>query len=302
MEVLLLGSNGQVGRALVPALAEVGDLVVVCRRDNPLADLSQPQALAAYVRDLRPAVVVNAAAYTQVDAAEQAPALAHVVNAAAPTALADACAELGALLVHYSSDYVFDGSGTRAWRESDPTNPLNVYGASKVAGERGIRASGCAHLILRTSWVYGDGKNFIASLLRRAMTDTHAPRVVMDQVGAPTGAKLLARASVHALKQCLSQPGLAGTYHLTAQGHTSWYELATQVLTLAHQAALPLRFGASDVTPIASADFATAARRPLNSRLDCSAFTQSFGFELPPWQTGVADYLDHLVAQLRTAG
>jgi dTDP-4-dehydrorhamnose reductase len=304
MSILLLGKNGQVGWELQRALAPLGRVVALDRHGQPAqgglpalcGDLNDPPALAQSVRALRPRVVVNAAAHTAVDRAESEPELAGRLNAEAPGALAAACAEVGATLVHYSTDYVFDGSGERPWREDDATGPLSVYGATKLAGEDAIRASGCAHLILRTSWVYAArGGNFARTMLKLA-AERERLTIVADQIGAPTGADLIADVTAQALAQLRAEPGKAGTYHLAAAGETSWFGYAQTVFELARQMQPAVPFKATQVEPGPSSAFATAARRPHNSRLDCARLQAAFGLRLPPWQDGVARMLREILA------
>jgi dTDP-4-dehydrorhamnose reductase len=285
MKLLLLGADGQVGWELRRSLAPLGAVTAPGRAEG--ADLAQPERLAALVREVAPDVIVNAAAYTAVDRAEQEPALAQAINADAPGALAHAAAERGAWLVHYSTDYVFDGSGRAARDESSPTGPLNAYGRSKLAGEDQIRASGCRHLILRTSWVYAArGGNFARTMLRLA-AERDELRVVDDQIGAPTGAELLADLAALMLRTCASRPELAGTYHACAAGETSWCAYARHVIAWARARGLPLRTAAEAVQPIPSSAYAVPAERPLNSRLDTTKLRRAFNVVLPPWQLGV---------------
>lgn len=295
MRLLLLGRRGQVGWELQRALAPLGELIAPVR-DDPAgaADLRAPEQLADTVRRLRPDVIVNAAAYTAVDRAESEPGLAHSVNAAAPAALARVAAELGAGLVHFGTDYVFDGSGDTPRDESAPTAPLSVYGHSKLAGEEAIRASGCRHLILRTSWVYAArGGNFLRTMLRLA-AERDRLRVVDDQFGAPTGAELLADATAHALRAWRAQARLGGTYHVAAAGATSWHAYACHAIERARAAGLPVRVAGAAIEAITTAEYPTPARRPLNSRLDCARFQAAFGLALPPWQQGVDRVVDEL--------
>lgn len=290
MHILLLGPDGQLGwelrRALAP-LARVTAWVRSERAGGAFGDLGDPPRLAAAVRALRPDVVVNAAAYTAVDAAESHEDEAMRVNAAAPAALAAALAKAGALLVHYSSDYVFDGSGDAARAEDAPTGPLNAYGRSKLAGEEAIRASGCRHLILRTSWVYAArGANFARTMLRLA-AQRERLRVVDDQIGAPTGADLLADVTAHALHAILHEPALAGTYHACAAGEVSRCGYARHVIGWARAHDVALRATPDAVEPIASRDYPLPTRRPLNSRLDTRRLRETFALELPDWRAGV---------------
>ncbi len=299
MKILLLGPNGQVGWELQRALQPLGEVVAPGRQDADLCgDLARHDALAATVRRLRPDVIVNAAAYTAVDQAESEPAIAQAVNADGPAVLAREAAALGAWLVHYSSDYVFDGSGDHARDEEAPTGPLSVYGRTKLDGERAIRASGCRHLIFRTSWVYAArGGNFARTMLRLA-TERDELRVVDDQVGAPTGADLIADVTAHALRQVSATAdgaAQAGTYHLTAAGHTSWHAYACHVLAWAAGQGMALRTPADRVLPVPSSSYPTAARRPLNSRLDGTRLARTFGLRMPPWSWGV----DRMLAETR---
>ena len=285
MKLLLLGADGQVGWELRRSLAALGEVVTAGRTEG--ADLAQPQAVAALAERVAPDVIVNAAAYTAVDRAEQEQALAHAINADSPGALARTAARLDAWLVHYSTDYVFDGSGSAARDESSPTAPLSVYGASKLAGEEQIRASGCKHLILRTSWVYAArGGNFARTMLRLA-GERDELKVVDDQIGAPTGADLLADLAALMLRSVAQHPGLAGTYHACAAGETSWCAYARHVIGWARARGLPLRTTPEAVLPIPSSAYPVPARRPLNSRLDTRKLRQAFGLTLPPWQQGV---------------
>ena len=295
MKILLLGKNGQVGWQLQRALAPLGEIVALERKDAG-GDLADPQGLAAAVRAAKPQVIVNAAAYTAVDKAESEPQLARLINTEAPAALAREAAASGALLVHYSTDYVFDGSGSAPWQESDATGPLNVYGATKLAGEQAIAASGCAHLTFRTSWVYAaHGDNFIKTMLRLAATRERLT-VIDDQKGAPTGAELIADVTAHAISQTLQQPAKAGLYHLTAAGEASWFDYAQYVLALARQARPQgVKTAAGGVQPIASSQYPAAARRPLNLRLDTRRLQAAFGLQMPPWQQGVTRVLREIL-------
>ncbi len=285
MKLLLLGPDGQVGWELRRALAPLGDVIAAGRNEG--ADLANPQALAALVRRVQPSVIVNAAAYTAVDKAESEPALAHTINAEAPGALAREAAACGAWLLHYSSDYVFDGSGDQPRDETASTGPLSVYGHSKLAGETQIRASGCRHLILRTSWVYAArGGNFARTMLRLA-AERDRLTVVDDQIGAPTGADLLADLAAHLLRSVQAKPELSGTYHACAGGETSWCAYARHVIEWARVRGQPIRVPAEAVLPIPSSAYPVPARRPLNSRLDTRKLRETFGLQLPPWQIGV---------------
>ncbi len=292
MKILLLGCDGQVGWELQRSLAPLGELWALGHRtaNNPeglCADFTQLDALAQTVRTIRPDVIVNAAAHTAVDKAESEPELAHMLNAQAPGVLAAEAQRLGALLVHYSTDYVFDGSGERPWCEDDATAPLNVYGQTKLAGE--LAVAQCArHLIFRTSWVYGArGGNFARTMLRLAR-EREVLQVIDDQIGAPTGAELLADVTAHAIRQ--ANTDLYGIYHLAAGGFTSWFAYANHVISLARQAeqeGAVIKIKAQTITPVPTSAFPTPARRPHNSRLDTRKLQTTFGLTLPPWQTGV---------------
>jgi dTDP-4-dehydrorhamnose reductase len=283
MKILLFGGSGQLGWELQRSLAPLGELAVAGRE----VDFARPEALKQAVREARPDVIVNAAAYTAVDKAESEPDLAHAVNALAPEQLAHEAAALGAWLVHYSSDYVFDGSGHEARDESAATGPLSVYGRSKLDGEERIRASGCRHLIFRTSWVYAArGGNFARTMLRLA-GERDGLRVIDDQIGAPTGADLLADITAHALRSSQRDDALAGTYHAVAAGETSWHRYACFVIDWAREQGLPLKVAPSAVEAIPTSAYPTPAQRPLNSRLSTRKLQKAFGLTLPPWQDGV---------------
>ena len=289
MRILLLGKNGQVGWELQRSLAPLGELIAL-DFDSPAphcADFTQPETLAATVRALAPQVIVNAAAHTAVDKAESEPELARTINADAPAVLAREAATLGAWLVHYSTDYVFDGSGAAPRTEDAPTAPLSVYGRTKLEGEEAIRAGGCAHLILRTSWVYAArGGNFARTMLRLA-AQRESLSVIDDQIGAPTGAELLADVTAHALRAALVDPALGGTYHAVAAGATSWHGYASHVIEFARAAGQPIRVAPERIAAIPTSAYPTPARRPLNSRLDTSRLERSFGLVLPDWRVGV---------------
>jgi len=299
MKVLLLGKNGQVGWELQRSLSLMGE-VVALDFDTPgpwRADFSQPEALAALVQAVQPDIIVNAAAHTAVDKAESEPELARAINATAPGVLAREAAARGAWLVHYSTDYVFDGSGDQPRREDSPTAPLSVYGRTKLEGEQLIRASGCRHLILRTSWVYAArGGNFARTMLKLA-TERDALNVIADQIGAPTGADLLADVTAHAVRSAMAQPALAGTYHCAAAGETSWHGYARFVIEWARAAGQPIRVAADAVKPIPTSAYPTPARRPLNSRLDTTRLRTSLGLHLPPWQGGVERLLTEILGR-----
>lgn len=288
MKLLLLGKNGQVGWELQRSLATLGELTALDFDSTDLrADFTEPESLAATVRTVRPDVIVNAAAHTAVDQAEREPARARTINAVAPGVLAREAAALGATLVHYGTDYVFDGSGSTPRAEDAPTGPLSVYGTTKLEGEEAIRASGCRHLILRTSWVYAArGGNFAKTMLRLA-AEREQLTVINDQFGAPTGAELLADVTVHALRALRERPDLSGTYHAVAGGETHWHGYATHVIEWARAHGHPIKVAAGAILPVPTSAFPTPAKRPLNSRLDTRKLRETFGVVLPPWQHGV---------------
>ena len=296
MRLLLLGGNGQVGHELRRSLAPLGEVVPATRegrladgRACEIADLARPETLAPLVGRLAPTWVVNAAAYTAVDRAEDEPGLAFRVNAEAPAALAKACADAGIGLVHFSTDYVFDGRQSRPWREDDPTGPLGVYGQSKLAGEQAIRASGAAHKIFRLCWVYGPrGHNFLLTMLRQGK-ERGQLRVVDDQRGTPTSAQRIAGGVAAALR---AAPGLSGTWHLAAEGECSWFDFAGEIFRQAVDRGLLAKAPALEAIP--SSEFPTPARRPAYSRLDTGAFTRDTGLHLGDWREGLAEALDAL--------
>ncbi|GLH38148.1 dTDP-4-dehydrorhamnose reductase [Pseudomonas moraviensis] len=295
MKILLLGKNGQVGWELQRSLAPLGELIALDRHqaDGLNGDLSNPEALRATIRQVQPDVIVNAAAYTAVDKAESETELADRVNGIAAGVMAEEAAASGAWLVHYSTDYVFNGQGTAAWRETDAVAPVNHYGSSKLAGERAITASGCKHLIFRTSWVYGArGNNFAKTMLRLAR-DRETLGVVADQIGAPTGADLIADVTAQALRQALQQPELAGLYHLAAAGEVSWHGYASEVIAFAKANGELLAVKA--IEPVETTAYPTPAHRPLNSRLDTQKLRATFSLHLPDWQSGVTRMLREIL-------
>ncbi|MFJ4141188.1 dTDP-4-dehydrorhamnose reductase [Pseudomonas sp. NPDC089734] len=295
MKILLLGKNGQVGWELQRALAVLGEVIALDRHTSQTAygelsgDLSSPDSLRDTIRRLQPQVIVNAGAYTAVDKAETEQELAHRVNALASQAMAEEALRLDALLIHYSTDYVFDGTGTTAWKETDAVSPVNHYGTTKLEGERLIAASGCKHLIFRTSWVYASrGNNFAKTMLRLARERTTL-NVIADQIGAPTGAELLADVTAVALQQTLKQPELGGIYHLAPAGEVSWHAYAQYVIDVARAQGETL--AVETVAPIGTVDYPTPARRPLNSRLNTEKLREAFSLHLPNWQSGVTRML-----------
>ncbi|WP_460091847.1 dTDP-4-dehydrorhamnose reductase [Pseudomonas sp. S2_E02] len=287
MRTLLLGMNGQVGWELQRALAPLGELIALDR--NTGGDLSDLDALRTTIRKVGPDVIVNAAAYTAVDKAESETELSDRVNSRASQVMAEEAASLGSWLVHYSTDYVFSGQGTQPWQETDAAAPVNHYGASKLAGEQAIIASGCKYLIFRTSWVYGArGNNFAKTMLRLAK-DRETLNVIADQIGAPTGADLIADVTVLAIQQVIQRPELAGLYHLTAGGEVSWHGYASHVIEFAQ--ANGEQLAVKTVDPIESSAYPTPARRPLNSRLNTQKLRDNFSLHLPDWQSGVTRML-----------
>lgn len=300
MKLLLLGRNGQVGWELQRSLAPLGELIALDRQGDAggqglCGDLSRLDELARTVRALRPDVIVNAAAHTAVDKAESEPDQARLLNALAPQVLAREAAQTGALLVHYSTDYVFDGSGSAARTETEATAPLSVYGSSKLEGEQLILASGCRHLIFRTSWVYAArGGNFAKTMLRLAQ-EREALSVIDDQWGAPTGADLIADVTAHAIRQLQRQPGDQGLYHLVAGGETTWHAYASHVIAKARELAPERPWKVQRIAAVPTSAFPTPAQRPHNSRLNTDRLQQTFGLRLPHWQAGVDRMLQEII-------
>ena len=298
MKILLLGKNGQVGWELQRSLAPLGE-VVALDFDSPgplSADFSKPESLAATVRAVAPHIIVNAAAHTAVDKAESEPDLARALNATSPAVLAREAAACGAWLLHYSTDYVFDGSGDVPWLEDSPTGPLNVYGKTKLEGEQAIRASGCRHLILRTSWVYSArGGNFAKTMLKLAR-ERDRLTVIADQFGAPTGADLLADLSAHMLRTALQRPEVAGTYHAVNAGETSWHGYACHVIEFARALGQPIKVAADGIEAVPTSAFPTPARRPGNSRMNTRKLRTTFGLALPSWQSGTDRMLSEVLS------
>ncbi len=287
--ILLFGSTGQLGVELQRAMREECDLLALSRRDVDLADEA---GLRSVIGRARPRFIVNAAAYTAVDRAESEPELAHAVNAVAPKIIAEEARALDAWLIHFSTDYVFDGSATSPWKESDTPSPLNVYGRTKVQGEQGIASTGCLHLIFRTSWVYAaHGSNFLRTMLRLAC-ERERLTIVDDQIGAPTSAKELARATLAILSRLedgQSAPMDPGIYHMACAGSTTWFGFAKEIFA---------SFGAKTVVPelvpISTQQYSTPAKRPRNSVLNCDKLERTTGIRLAPWQTAVAEVMREL--------
>ena len=291
MKILLLGKNGQVGWELQRSLAPLGELIALDRHtvDGLCGDLSNLDALRATIRNVMPDIIVNAAAYTAVDKAESEAELAECVNGHACHVMAEEAASIGAWLIHYSTDYVFNGRGSAPWKETDAVAPLSQYGISKAFGERAILSSGCKHLIFRTSWAYGArGHNFAKTILRLAK-ERQTLDVVSDQIGAPTGADLIADVTALAIQQVLQRPDLAGLYHLTASGEVSWHDYAIYIVSFARTNGEQL--AVTVINPIETSAYPTLARRPLNSRLSTQKLRDNFCLHLPDWQSGVTRML-----------
>ncbi|HUW25570.1 MAG TPA: dTDP-4-dehydrorhamnose reductase [Gallionella sp.] len=296
MKILLFGKNGQVGWELQRSLAPLGELIAL-DADSPemCGDFTDPDGIARTVHAVVPDVIVNAAAHTAVDKAESEPELARTINALAPAVLAREAKLCNAWLIHYSTDYVFDGSGDKPWRETDPTGPLSVYGTTKLEGEQLIQQTGCKHLMFRTSWVYGArGGNFAKTMLRLAQ-ERDSLSVIDDQIGAPTGADLLADVTAHAIRTARQRPELSGLYHLVAAGAASWYEYAGFVLDYAQRAKISLKVAPDAIKAVPTSAFPTPAKRPHNSRLDTAKLQSVFGLTLPVWQTGVTRMLAEIL-------
>ncbi|MDH2066381.1 dTDP-4-dehydrorhamnose reductase [Pantoea sp. GD03673] len=286
MDILLFGKNGQVGWELQRALAPLGNLIVVDRHSSDYCgDFENPQGLAETVRRIKPAVIVNATAYTAVDKAESEQDKARLVNATSIAALAEVAEETGAWLIHYSTDYVFDGSGDKPCCEDDATAPLNTYGQTKLEGEEAIVRTMTKYLIFRTSWVYAaKGNNFAKTMLKLAK-DRDSLSVINDQFGAPTGAELIADCTAHAIRVALVNGSVAGLYHLIAAGETTWHAYATKVIAFAKEQGVELQVQTINAVPTSA--FPTPAKRPANSRLNTEKFQQAFGLNLPDWTVGV---------------
>lgn len=300
MKILLFGKNGQVGWELQRSLAPLGHLVALSANSASLCgDLTDPAGLQKTIRTVKPDFIINAAAYTAVDKAEKEHQLAHTINAHGPGVLAEEAKQVNAWFIHYSTDYVFDGTSDLPGIETDDINPLNIYGKTKQAGEKNIIASGCQHLILRTSWIYAAyGKNFIKTILKLAR-ERDRLQIVDDQIGAPTGAELIADITAHLIEliRCRRDDNeISGLYHLTAQGYTSWYELARFVLQQAYDANVSLTILPDQLDPVASKDYPTLAKRPLNSRLNTLKLQNTFHFYLPEWRTGVKRTVAEILA------
>lgn len=298
MKILLFGKGGQVGWELQRSLAPLGELIALDSDSNDYCgDFTNFDGIANTIRAIVPDVIVNAAAHTAVDKAESEPELARTINAHAVRVLAEEAKRCNAWLVHYSTDYVFDGSGNTPWLETDTTAPLSVYGATKLEGEQAIIDSGCQYLIFRTSWVYAArGANFAKTMMRLA-GERDSLTVINDQIGAPTGADLLADVTAHTIRSVQQHPELAGLYHLVASGETSWYDYARFVLNFAREAGVDIKVADDAIAPVPTTAFPTPAQRPLNSRLNTHKLCVSFNLNLPHWQTGVARMLTEILGK-----
>lgn len=293
MRLLLTGKNGQVGFELQRALAPLGEVVAF---DRTVCDLGDEASVRDAVRQFKPDVIVNPAAYTAVDRAESEEGRAHAINARAPAILGEEAARLGALVVHYSTDYVFDGKADGYYRETDATGPQGIYGKTKLAGEEALAATGARHVIFRTSWVFGaHGANFAKTMLRLA-GERETLGVVADQIGAPTSAALIADVSAHVIRQfgATKTADLDGVYHLVARGETNWHAYACHVIDYARAKGHAIKVAPDAIRAIATTDYPTPAKRPANSRLDTRKLRDTFGLTLPDWQVGV----DHVLEQI----
>jgi dTDP-4-dehydrorhamnose reductase len=296
MKILLFGKGGQVGWELQRSLAPLGDLVALDFDSREFCgDFTRLDGIAETIRAVAPDVIVNAAAHTAVDKAEIEPERARAINSLAPAAIAGEASRLGAWLVHYSTDYVFDGSGSRPWVETDDTHPLNVYGSTKREGEVAIRGSGCNYLIFRTSWVFAArGGNFARTMLRLAQ-ERDRLTVIDDQIGAPTGADLLADVTALAIRTAMHRKEVAGLYHLVAAGETSWFGYARFVLDFARESGLKLNVSPEEIVAVPSGAFPSPAQRPKNSRLNAAKLQATFDLRMPPWQTGIVRMLTEVL-------
>ncbi|MEQ1525880.1 MAG: dTDP-4-dehydrorhamnose reductase [Gallionella sp.] len=295
MKILLLGKNGQVGWELQRSLVPLGEVIALDRHSTPCGDLTNLDALTETVRAVQPDIIVNAAAHTAVDKAESEPELARTLNTLAPAVLAKEAKRANAWLIHYSTDYIFDGSGNKPWLETDAAAPLSVYGATKLEGEQLIQQSGCKHLIFRTSWVYGArGGNFARTMLRLAQ-ERDSLSVINDQMGAPTGADLLADVTAHTIRTAQQQEAVSGLYHLVAGGETSWHGYASFVIELARRAEIQITVAPEAIKPVPTSAFPTPAKRPHNSRMNTEKLQQTFDLHLPDWQSGVARMLSEVL-------
>jgi len=296
MKILLFGKDGQVGFELNKSLTSLGELISLGRDSiSYCGDLTNLVGISQSIRDIRPNVIINAAAYTEVDKAEEESALAFSINADVLAVMAKETKELNALLIHYSTDYVFDGRGDQPWSETDKTAPLNLYGSSKLKGEEFIQNSGCNHLILRTSWVYGvHGNNFIKTILRLA-NERNEMSLVNDQIGSPTSAKMLAELTVSIIPSAIKEPKLNGIYHVSPSGETSWLDYAKFILDSGEKLGIEFNVTSNNIKGILSDQFKFKAKRPLNSRLNTSKFKTAFNVELPHWKADVEKTLKSIL-------
>lgn len=296
MRILLFGRDGQLGWELQRSLAPLGSVVALGSSASDLCgDLADLLGIDRTISEIKPDVIVNAAAYTAVDKAEREKEVAELINATAPGFLAERAAKSNALLVHYSTDYVFNGAGERPWTEADLPNPINVYGRSKLRGEHAVLGAGCRYLIFRTSWVYAArGNNFIKTILRLG-SSRETLSVVDDQVGAPTGAELIADVTAHAVRMAQASTGKEGLYHVAAAGEVSWHGLACHVLRTAREKGQAISVPQTAIKAVPSVAFPSGANRPKNSRLSTSKLTETFGLILPGWTQGVDRVISELI-------
>lgn len=295
MHILLFGKTGQVGWELQRALAPLGKITALSTRSTEwCGDLTQPEEIRKSIQNLRPDIIVNAAAYTAVDKAESEPDLAELINSTSVKVMAEEAKKLDAILIHYSTDYVYSGEGHNRWRESDKPEPRNVYGKTKLSGEQAIAAADINYLIFRTSWVYASrSNNFIKTMLRLG-SEKEALSIINDQIGAPTGAALIADITAHALRMVQTNPDLRGIYNLAAAGETSWFDYASLIFTESEKYSTGLKI--KKLSPIKTAEYITPAKRPLNSRLDLTKIERSFNLTLPHWQNGVRYAINEILA------
>ncbi|SOD16752.1 dTDP-4-dehydrorhamnose reductase [Nitrosomonas ureae] len=298
MRILLLGKSGQLGWELQRSLAPLGELISLDSASKELCgDLSNLKGIKQTIQKTAPNIIVNAGAYTAVDKAENEPELTQILNAEAPKILAQAAKEQNARLIHYSTDYVFNGNGAQPYDETDTADPLNYYGKTKLEGDENILTSGCSHLIFRTSWIYATfGSNFIKTILYLAQNRDKLT-IVNDQIGSPTSAELIADTTAYTLFTVKYKPEISGLFNLTAKGYTSWYEFAKFILEYVEKRNLPLKIHSTDIDPISSVEFPLPAKRPLNSRLNTSKLENTFHLSLPAWQTGVSRILTEILCK-----
>jgi len=292
VRILLFGAEGQLGWELRRSLSVLGSVEAITRNDGLKVDLEKPESLRICIQSTRPDVIVNAAAYTDVVAAETQQEMAFRINAEAPRVMAEEAKQIGALFVHYSTDYVFDGNSSSAYDESSKTAPLNLYGKSKLAGDMAITQSGCDYLVFRTSWVYSARrKNFLSTMLP-LLTSRQSLSVVCDQVGAPTSAELIADITAHGVLAALNDRKHCGLYHLAASGEASWWQFAVLISEQLRAKGMRTVMDTDAIKPVTSADYAGGVARPLNSRMSCDRLRKAFGLHLPRWEDGVARVID----------